>query len=123
MDGQNTFERVLLLWQEADEEKRAIELEHLLSDDFVYVDAHLPETLNGREAFNDFLSLFRSRVENAIVESRVPLQRVKMHARCGFRLIKDGNILGQGEYFLTFEGDRISRMCGFVDDRPAEQNS
>jgi hypothetical protein len=113
---QNISGRILDLWNTDDAAFRAAFVEEWIVPEFIYADAHLSPPAKSRQAFLDFLSMFRSRLPDARVELAGPPLMHNDYAMIRFSLSRGGKPFSKGVFFLSFDdGDRLVQMVGFVE--------
>ncbi|MEM7627080.1 MAG: hypothetical protein AAF333_15900 [Planctomycetota bacterium] len=116
MEPNQTFNRLLTAWNEDDETSRAEIVRQTLAETFLYADQHRPGEIQGREEFEEFLSIFRSRVPGVVVSPGPEFSHHHGYGRADFVITRDSAVFATGTYFLMFDEDaRITRMIGFVD--------
>jgi hypothetical protein len=107
---------ILTLWNTDDAAARAAFAEDWIVPDFIYADAHLSPPAKSRQAFLDFLSMFRSRLPDARVELAGPPLMHNDFAMIRFSLSRGGKPFSKGVFFLSFDnGDKLVQMVGFVE--------
>ncbi|MFK7889638.1 MAG: nuclear transport factor 2 family protein [Granulosicoccus sp.] len=111
-------------WQLADAEARREKVAAILSADVRYDDPRTPQTLNGIDALNDYLSMFSANAPGwsaTVLHIAVTAGVIRATVEFGGSG-PDGNRMVQlGQYFVEMENDLITRFVGFAGTGTPEQ--
>lgn len=118
--SQLNIARILEAWNAPDEETRRSIVEATTTADLTYDDVHKRSQSNGQSAFLEFLTFFRSRVNDVQMTLDGDPEVLAGAARLRFALIRDDTVFSRGTYFATLSDDgRISSLFGFMDQEPS----
>ncbi len=100
-------------WSVTDAQERRKMLAGILGPGASYADPRTPNAVSDLDALNDYIGMF---VENApgatakVVKSDTILQSER--ATIAFEMAN--GMVQHGQYFVDFDGEKITRMVGFV---------
>lgn len=104
-------------WQHQDDDIRTSKISSAVTNDIYYNDPQTPEAISGIEALSSYVGMFSANAPGwtaEVIKSDTTGEMTR--ATVAFKGAgPDGKEMVQlGQYFVEKEGDRISRMVGFV---------
>lgn len=114
---QNSITRFFDAWQLNAKDARLEKIAHSVTDNIQYDDPRTPQTIHGIEALNDYVGMFSANAPgwSAKVLSTDTVNHMTRATVTFSGAGPDGVKKTQyGQYFIEFDGERISRMVGFA---------
>ena len=104
-------------WQIEEAEPRIAKISSAVTENIRYDDPRTPETLIGIKALSDYLAMFSASAPGwsaKVVKSDTISGVTRVTVAFGGTGPDGSEQVQLGQYFVEKEGDRISRMVGFV---------
>lgn len=104
-------------WQIEEAEPRIAKINSAVTENIQYDDPRTPETLNGIKALSDYLAMFTASAPGwsaKVVKSDTISGVTRVTVAFGGTGPDGSERVQLGQYFVEKDGDRISRMVGFV---------
>ena len=104
-------------WQHETSIERFEKINKSVTDDVQYDDPRTPQTVNGKDALNDYVGMFSANAPGwsaTVISSDTTAGMTRATIAFG-GIGPDGKEMIQlGQYFIEIDGNLISRMVGFV---------
>jgi hypothetical protein len=116
-DIERVIQDYLLAWNSANREERITIITKVLAENCVYVDSHLPESINNRDLHCQFIDRFREKFPDLSLNLVSSPDSHHGYFRFSWQMLKpNGDIFTKGSFFGEInDRDRITKLVGFVD--------
>jgi ketosteroid isomerase-like protein len=104
-------------WGTADADRRAELVAASVTAQVVYADPQSPEVVTGPDALAAYVAMFSANAPGwtaKVVASDTVAETTRATVAFGGQGPDGQEMVQHGQYFVEFDGDRISRMIGFV---------
>ena len=115
---QEIIENYILAWNSHSSQERASLMTKLLAEKCLYVDSHLPDTINTREQHCEFIDRFRDKFPDLSLKLSSSPDIHHGYFRFKWQMLKaNGDLFTQGSFFGEInEQSQITKLVGFVDE-------
>jgi len=104
-------------WQHESTDERFEKINKSVTDSIQYDDPRTPETINGKEALNEYVGMFSSNAPGwsaKVTGTDTTAGMTRATVAFGGKGPDGKDMIQHGQYFVEMDGLLISRMVGFV---------
>jgi len=104
-------------WELTDAEARLAKITDSCSSDIQYSDPRSPETLQGINAVNEYVGMFSANAPGwsaSVINADTTAGMTRATVAFGGKGPDGKDMVQHGQYFVEHDGEKISRMVGFV---------
>jgi Co/Zn/Cd efflux system component len=113
--AEQLLETLVKAWNEPDAMQRDILLAQSVSEAVRYTDQHRPEPVSSRQEMQEFLTLFRERVEHQLEITKLESHHHVFRLHWQLKRERDGHVLSSGQFVGEIQNDRITNIISFID--------